>query len=185
MLSPSETAAVMTRPTKVVTSAVPPRNAGTCCNAIFVNSGSATTSITVKITDRDHERGAVDRQVVEHERGDDQPDRVGEQPDARRDQQSNHASSVGAEHPERCAWYRLAMADIIVLCADGSELSTQALATGLAAAEAGGPDRDRHRRRRGRPTLVMGTGIAGGTMSPSEFDTLERERVEAGRNRRA
>ena len=30
----------------------------------------------------------------------------------------------------------------------------------------------------GDATLVMGTGIAGGTMSASEFDTLERERID-------
>ena len=72
------------------------------------------------------------------------------------------------------------MADTIVLCADGSELSTQALATGLAQLKPAARTVIVTAVEAGDPTLVMGTGIAGGTMSPGEFDTLDRERVEEG-----
>ena len=72
------------------------------------------------------------------------------------------------------------MADTIVLCADGSELSTQALATGLAQLKPAARTVIITAVEAGDPTLVMGTGIAGGTMSPGEFDTLDRERVEEG-----
>jgi len=70
------------------------------------------------------------------------------------------------------------MADTIVLCADGSELSTRALATGLAQLKPAARTVIVTVVEVGDATLVMGTGIAGGTMSPGEFDTLERERTE-------
>jgi nucleotide-binding universal stress UspA family protein len=70
------------------------------------------------------------------------------------------------------------MADTIVLCADGSELSTQALATGLAQLQPASRTVMVTVVEAGDATLVMGTGFASGTMSPAEYDTLERERVE-------
>jgi nucleotide-binding universal stress UspA family protein len=70
------------------------------------------------------------------------------------------------------------MADTIVLCADGSELSTHALGRGLAQLEPASRTVIVTVVEVADATLVMGTGIAGGTMSPGEYDTLERERVE-------
>lgn len=71
------------------------------------------------------------------------------------------------------------MADVILLCADGSELSTRALATGLAELRPATRVVIVTVIDEGDATLVMGTGIAGGTMSASEFDTLERQRIES------
>lgn len=68
----------------------------------------------------------------------------------------------------------------VVLCADGSEISTQALAAGLALLAS-----DVH------PVvatvvepldqmLVTGTGFAGGTMSPEAFDEQSRQEIADG-----
>jgi nucleotide-binding universal stress UspA family protein len=72
------------------------------------------------------------------------------------------------------------MADTVLLCADGSELSTEALTVGSALLRPDTktvvvtviepPD----------PTLVTGTGIAGGTMSPDDFDELVQEQEVEG-----
>jgi nucleotide-binding universal stress UspA family protein len=70
------------------------------------------------------------------------------------------------------------MADVILLCADGSALSTRALATGLAELRPAARVEIVTVIDEGDATLVMGTGIAGGTMSANEFDTFERERIE-------
>ena len=65
----------------------------------------------------------------------------------------------------------------VLLCTDGSDAAVQALAAGLAVL-------GRPRRvviatvvEPGDVTLVTGTGIAGGVMSPDDFDRLERERA--------
>jgi nucleotide-binding universal stress UspA family protein len=67
----------------------------------------------------------------------------------------------------------------VLLCTDGSDLSVAALAAGL---ELIGPN---HRPtvvtvvEEPDPTLVTGTGIAGGVMSPEEFDrSIETTREE-------
>ncbi len=70
------------------------------------------------------------------------------------------------------------MADVILLCADGSELSTRALATGLAELRPANRVEIVTVVDEGDGTLVTGTGIAGGTISASEFDTLERQRID-------
>ena len=65
------------------------------------------------------------------------------------------------------------MGDTIIGCVDGSPLSLHALETGLALVDPAAPvlvvaivpPLD--------PMLVTGTGMAGGTMSPEEFDRLE------------
>src|ERR1035437_3778261 len=59
MSGPLEIQVVMSKPTKVVTSSTPPRRAGTLLIAIFVISGSATTSPTVKISTAMTKAGAV------------------------------------------------------------------------------------------------------------------------------
>ncbi len=69
----------------------------------------------------------------------------------------------------------------VLLCTDGSDLAEAALAEGLAVLRH--PDRvvvatviepaD--------PTLVVGTGLAGGVISPSEMDRLQEDRMGAAR----
>jgi nucleotide-binding universal stress UspA family protein len=66
------------------------------------------------------------------------------------------------------------MAPTYLLCADGSDLSTRALQAGLAVVRPDAhviiatvvplPD----------PTLVTGTGMAGGTITPTEYESQER-----------
>ena len=69
------------------------------------------------------------------------------------------------------------MALTVLLCTDGSESALNALAAGMAVL---GPA---HRVviatvvEPGDLTLVTGTGIAGGVMSPTEFDRLEDQRA--------
>jgi len=65
--------------------------------------------------DRDHERGAVDRYIVEHERGDDEAHRIGEQPDAAGDEQPNHTPSVRERTAGVCHLVRSRMADVILV----------------------------------------------------------------------
>jgi nucleotide-binding universal stress UspA family protein len=68
------------------------------------------------------------------------------------------------------------MTDTIVLCADGSEVSTHALVAGMEVLRPAShivivtvvEDAD--------PTLVTGTGFASGTMSPEAFDAMQVER---------
>ncbi|MGH8978784.1 MAG: universal stress protein [Acidimicrobiia bacterium] len=70
------------------------------------------------------------------------------------------------------------MADVIVLCADGSELSTRALAAGLAELRPAARVEIVTVVELGDPTLVVGTGIAGGTMSASEFEASDEASVQ-------
>ncbi len=69
----------------------------------------------------------------------------------------------------------------LLLCTDGSEAAVAALAAGL---EVLGPA-DRiviaTVLEPGDPTLVSGTGMAGGVMSASDFDRLQRDREEGAR----
>jgi nucleotide-binding universal stress UspA family protein len=70
------------------------------------------------------------------------------------------------------------VADPILLCTDGSELAERALASGLDVVARDGdvivatvveePD----------PTLVTGSGMAGGVMSPQELDAVDRAAVQ-------
>jgi nucleotide-binding universal stress UspA family protein len=65
------------------------------------------------------------------------------------------------------------MADEVILCADGSELSTQALTAGLALIGDAAPIVVTVVQRPD-PMLVTGTGMAGGTMTGDQFVELER-----------
>jgi nucleotide-binding universal stress UspA family protein len=72
------------------------------------------------------------------------------------------------------------MTDLVVLCADGSDLSTRALAAGLALL---GPEVAPVVVTVVEPMdqmLVSGTGMAGGTMSPETFEREDRAQVEEG-----
>jgi nucleotide-binding universal stress UspA family protein len=70
------------------------------------------------------------------------------------------------------------MADVVVLCADGSEVSIAALRAGMAVVRPGAemvvatviepPD----------TALVTGTGMAGGTLSPETFAGIEQARAD-------
>src|SRR5436190_2092293 len=74
------------------------------------------------------------------------------------------------------------MNDVVVVCTDGSELADQAALAGVALL--GGDvhlvvvtvidDDD--------PSLVSGSGFAGGTMSPGAFDELNAQREAAGQS---
>lgn len=72
------------------------------------------------------------------------------------------------------------MASPILLCADGSEISTHALRAGLSLLA----DQDDAVVltvvESEDPTLLTGTGFAGGTMSVEEFEAANRTRQEAG-----
>ena len=73
------------------------------------------------------------------------------------------------------------MSDAVMLCVDGSELATQAASAGLSILQPA------HRIvvatvvEASDPYLVSGTGMAGGVMSPDEFDELERTFESEGR----
>ena len=74
------------------------------------------------------------------------------------------------------------MSDVAVVCTDGSELALQAAKVGLALLRDDAtvivvtvqPDEDY--------SLVAGTGIAGGVMSPEEYDALNREVADESRD---
>lgn len=73
------------------------------------------------------------------------------------------------------------MASLIVLCADGSELSTAALRSGLALVR---PDAELVVVTvvdPADPSLMTGTGFAGGTVSPETFTQIERDKEDEGR----
>jgi nucleotide-binding universal stress UspA family protein len=73
------------------------------------------------------------------------------------------------------------MASLIVLCADGSELSTVALRAGLALMR---PDAELVLVTvvdAADPSLMTGTGFAGGTVSPETFTQIERDKEDEGR----
>jgi len=69
----------------------------------------------------------------------------------------------------------------ILLCTDGSDAAVAALAAGLAVL--GPADRIVIATvlEPGDPTLVSGTGMAGGVMSADDFDRLQRDREEGAR----
>jgi nucleotide-binding universal stress UspA family protein len=72
------------------------------------------------------------------------------------------------------------MTDVVVLCADGSDLSTRALVAGL---DVLAPDLVPIVVTVVEPSdqmLVTGSGFAGGTMSPEEFDAQDRALVAEG-----
>ena len=64
----------------------------------------------------------------------------------------------------------------IVLCADGSEISTHALVAGLQVLRPAANVVIVTVVEEADPTLVTGTGFASGTMSPESFDALQVER---------
>lgn len=73
------------------------------------------------------------------------------------------------------------MSDTVLLCADGSELSTEALRAGV---ELLGPEADYLLITvvdAVDPMLVTGSGFAGGTMTPEELGELEHARIDEGR----
>lgn len=63
----------------------------------------------------------------------------------------------------------------MLLCADGSHHSTAALAAGVALLDPATPLVVVTVMAEPDPTLVTGSGMAGGVMSPEAFDQLERE----------
>lgn len=69
------------------------------------------------------------------------------------------------------------MAAPVMLCADGSDLATEALQAGVALLAPDHPLVVVTVKVEPDPTLVTGTGMAGGVMSPDSFDALEREAV--------
>ncbi len=73
--------------------------------------------------------------------------------------------------------YGARMAAPVILCADGSDVSTEALAAGLELLAPDAPLVVVTVKVEPDPTLVTGTGMAGGVMSPEAFDALERDAV--------
>jgi nucleotide-binding universal stress UspA family protein len=72
------------------------------------------------------------------------------------------------------------MAGTVIVCTDGSELSRKAILAGL---EVLRPDADLlvvAVTEQPDPTLVSGTGFAGGTKSPEAFEQLSRDMEMAG-----
>jgi nucleotide-binding universal stress UspA family protein len=71
------------------------------------------------------------------------------------------------------------MALTVLLCTDGSESALNALAAGIAVL--GPADRTVIATvvEPGDPTLVTGTGMAAGVMSPDDFDRMEQDRQTA------
>jgi nucleotide-binding universal stress UspA family protein len=67
-----------------------------------------------------------------------------------------------------------------VLCTDGSELSHRAITSGLALLRPGPGVLLVTVVEAADPTLLTGTGTAGGTMSPEAFDELERQLADDG-----
>jgi nucleotide-binding universal stress UspA family protein len=67
-----------------------------------------------------------------------------------------------------------------VLCTDGSELAHRALENGIALLKPGPAVLIVTVVEPSDPTLLTGTGIAGGTMSPEAFDELERQAEAEG-----
>jgi nucleotide-binding universal stress UspA family protein len=67
----------------------------------------------------------------------------------------------------------------VVLCVDGSDLSTDALRAGLEVLGAGAVPVLVTVAEPGDPMEVTGTGIAGGTITPEQFDAEQAARAEA------
>jgi nucleotide-binding universal stress UspA family protein len=76
---------------------------------------------------------------------------------------------------QRLSGYRSAMTAPVLLCADGSHHSTAALAAGVALLDPATPLVVVTVMAEPDPTLVTGSGMAGGVMSPEAFDELEVE----------
>src|SRR5439155_5837430 len=69
----------------------------------------------------------------------------------------------------------------VVLCVDGSELATQAAISGLAILQATNGVVVATVVEASDPYLVSGAGMAGGVMSPDEFDELDHTFESEGR----
>jgi nucleotide-binding universal stress UspA family protein len=69
----------------------------------------------------------------------------------------------------------------ILLCTDGSDAAVAALAAGLAVLGPAERIVIATVLEPGDPTLVSGTGMAGGVMSADDFDRLQRDREEGAR----
>jgi nucleotide-binding universal stress UspA family protein len=67
------------------------------------------------------------------------------------------------------------MSDVVVVCTDGSELAVDAAKAGLALLRADATVIVVTVQQDDDYTLVSGTGMAGGVMSPEEFDALSRQ----------
>ncbi|MDQ6696180.1 MAG: universal stress protein [Actinomycetota bacterium] len=72
------------------------------------------------------------------------------------------------------------MADAIILCTDGSDASLRALEAGLSLVGAAPGVEVVTVIEASDPSLVTGTGFAGGTMSPEDFDEQNRRREGEG-----
>lgn len=68
------------------------------------------------------------------------------------------------------------MSDTIILCSDGSELATRALTAGLALLRPGASLALVSVLEPLDPTLVTGTGFAGGMVAPEVFEANEQDR---------
>jgi nucleotide-binding universal stress UspA family protein len=68
------------------------------------------------------------------------------------------------------------MADVVVLCTDGSEASLGALRSGLHVVRAGVEPVIVTVAEPSDPMLLAGTGMAAGTMSPQAYDDMEKAR---------
>ena len=73
------------------------------------------------------------------------------------------------------------MAFTVLLCADGSELAEQALADGLAVCQPADRVVVATVVETVDPMLSVGTGMAGGVMSPGEVERLHDDQVAAGK----
>jgi nucleotide-binding universal stress UspA family protein len=71
------------------------------------------------------------------------------------------------------------MALTVLLCTDGSQSALNALAAGIAVLGAADRTVIATVVEPGDPTLVTGTGIAAGVMSPQDFDQMEQDRATA------
>lgn len=72
------------------------------------------------------------------------------------------------------------MSDVVLLCVDGSELSLKAVVAGAALLRPGVVPVVVTVVEPADPMLVTGTGMAGGTMSPEEYDLLNAARMDEG-----
>ncbi len=72
-------------------------------------------------------------------------------------------------------------AAITMLCVDGSDVSERAVAAGLAVLQPAPPVLVATVIEPSDPTLVTGTGFAGGVISPEELHELDRNREAIGR----
>ena len=73
------------------------------------------------------------------------------------------------------------MTSPILLCTDGSELATASLASGYAVLDHDRPVTILTVIEESDPSLVTGSGFAGGVMSTEELDVLAQERRDDGR----